>query len=81
MYVNENKNTLTILRGFEEINLINVINEEGNLFADSIESKYNIKPTFYLKGNLNIIKGDGSFEGPYELGVNNESQKQEGQEG
>ena len=79
MYLNECSNVLTILRGFEEINLINVINEDGNIFADSIDSKYNIKPTFYLKGNLNIIKGDGSLEGPYELGVNNESQ--EGKEG
>ncbi len=72
MFVNETTNTLTLLRGMEASNIINVINEHGNLYADTISSKYNVRPAFYLKYDLEIKSGKGTLENPYELGVNNE---------
>ena len=61
----------------EATNIINVINESGNLFADNITSKYNVRPAFYLKSDLKIVKGDGSKSSPYELGVNDEKETKE----
>lgn len=75
MFINETTNTFTLLRGMEEPNLINVINENGNLFADSITSKYYVRPAFYIKGELEIKSGKGTLENPYELGVENEGQQ------
>ena len=72
MFINETTNTFTLLRGMEAPNMINVLNENGNLFADTITAKYNVRPAFYLKGEIEIVSGNGTEEDPYELGVNNE---------
>ena len=72
MFVNEGKNEFTILRGMEATNMINVLNENGNFFADTISSKYNVRPAFYLKYDLKIKSGSGTLEDPYKLGDNNE---------
>ena len=77
MYVNEVSNVFTIFRGMEATNIINVINDSGNLFADNITSKYNVRPAFYLKSDLKVVKGDGSESSPYELGVNDEKETKE----
>ena len=74
MYVNEVNNVFTILKGMEATNIINVINENGGLFADNITSKYNMRPAFYLKSDLVIKSGDGSIKSPYELGVNDDKE-------
>ena len=71
MFVNETTNTFTLLRGMEAPNIINVINENGNIFADTISAKYNVRPAFYIKSDLEIINGKGTEEIPYELGVKN----------
>ena len=77
MFVNESENVLTILRGMEATNIINVINENGNFFGDTITSKYNVKPAFNIKGDLKITGGNGTMESPYELGVKNETEGKE----
>ena len=69
MYVNEVTNVFTTLRGMEASNIINVINDNGYLYADSISSKYNVRAAFYLKSDLEIKSGSGSMDDPYELGV------------
>jgi len=72
MFVNEGSNVLTTLRGIEEDNLINVVNENGIFYADKIDSEYNVKPAFCLRYDLTIKKGNGTIQSPYELGVKNE---------
>ena len=69
MYVNELTNVFTILRGMEATNIINVINEDGNLFADTISSKYSVRPAFYIKSDLEIKGGKGTIDSPFEIGV------------
>lgn len=76
MYVNEVSNVFTTLRGMEASNIINVINESGNLYADQISSKYNVRAAFYLKSDLKIKSGSGTMDSPYELGVNDEKEKE-----
>ena len=61
----------------EGSNIINVINENGNIFADTINSKYSVRPAFYLKDDINIVAGDGTINNPYEFGVNNEETREE----
>lgn len=77
MYINDTKNILTMNRGIESNMIINVINSEGNIFGDLIASKYAVRPTMYLKGDINILSGDGSIDSPYELGVNDEEKGKE----
>ncbi len=73
MYVTNVKNVLTILRGIEEDKIIYVINKDGNFYGDFISSKYEIRPSFYLKGDVSIISGEGTLDKPYKLGVSNEN--------
>ncbi len=72
MFINETTNTFTLLRGMEDVDIINVINENGGIFADTIEAKYNVRPAFYIKSSLEILSGKGTLNSPYELGVKNE---------
>lgn len=72
MYVNDCKNVFTLSRGLEDENIINVLNEDGNVYADYNYNKYNVRPAMYLDGNTEIISGIGSEHGPYQLGVSNE---------
>lgn len=77
MFISDTKNVLTMNRGIESSMIINVINKDGNIFGDLIASKYEIRPTMYLKGDISIVSGDGSIDSPYELGVNNEEKAKE----
>lgn len=77
MFISDTKNVLTMNRGIESSMIINVINKDGNVFGDLIASKYEIRPTMYLKGDISIVSGDGSIDSPYELGVNNEEKAKE----
>ena len=78
MFVNETVNTLSILRGMEDTSIIYVINESGSFFGDNLSAKYSLRPTFYLKSDLEVLKGDGSINNPYELGVKNEKEQSQG---
>lgn len=77
MFISDTKNVLTMNRGIESNMIINVINKDGNVFGDLIASKYEVRPTMYLKGDIDIVSGDGSIDSPYELGVNNEEKAKE----
>lgn len=77
MFISDTKNVLTMNRGIESSMIINVINKDGNVFGDLIASKYEVRPTMYLKGDIDIVSGDGSISSPYELGVNNEEKAKE----
>ena len=72
MYVNDCKNVFTLSRGLEDENIINVLNEDGNVYADYNYNKYNVRPAMYLDGNTEIISGICCEHGPYQLGVSNE---------
>ena len=72
MFVGDINNVLTLSRGIESDQIINVINKEGNFYGDFITSKYNVRPALYLNNELNITGGNGTFDAPYELGVNDE---------
>ena len=77
MFISDTKNVLTMNRGIESSMIINVINKDGNVFGDLIASKYEVRPTMYLKGDISIVSGDGSIDSPYELGVSNEEKAKE----
>ena len=77
MYVNEVFNVFTTLRGKEATNIINVINSSGNLYADQISTKYNVRAAFYLKSDLEIVSGSGTMDSPYELGEEHEKEEEE----
>ncbi len=77
MFVNDVKNVFTLLRGIEDNKIIYVINEDGNFYGDFVSSKYEIRPAFYLKGDTSISGGKGTLEEPFELGVNNEEEREE----
>lgn len=72
LFINEVSNVLTITKGIESDMVIIVINKEGNFYGDLIATKYNVRPAFNLKSDLEIVSGDGTFDSPYELGVTNE---------
>ena len=72
MFVGDINNVLTLSRGIESDQIINVINKEGNFYGDFITSKYNVRPALYLNNELKITGGNGTFDAPYELGVNDE---------
>lgn len=77
LFINDTKSVLTMNRGIESNMIINVINKDGNVFGDLIASKYAVRPSMYLKGDISIVSGDGSVDSPYELGVNNEKEAKE----
>ena len=72
MFVGDINNVFTLSRGIESDQIINVINKEGNFYGDFITSKYNVRPALYLNNELKITGGNGTFDAPYELGVNDE---------
>lgn len=72
MFVGDINNVLTLSRGIESDQIINVINKEGNFYGDFITSKYNLRPALYLNNELKITGGNGTFDAPYELGVSDE---------
>lgn len=72
MFVGDINNVLTLSRGIESDQIINVINKEGNFYGDFITSKYNLRPALYLNNELKITGGNCTFDAPYELGVSDE---------
>ena len=74
-YVGDLNNIFTLSRGIEGSNIINVINSDGNIFADTTSSKYNVRASFYLDSNVNIESGKGTLDSPYVLGVKNETKE------
>ena len=72
MFVHEYNNIFTLSRGLEADNFVNVINSDGNVYADYNYNKYNVRPAMYLDGNLLITSGIGTEHGPYQLGEVNE---------
>jgi len=76
MYISNVKNVFTILRGFEENKIINIINEDGNFYGDFVNKKYGIRPAFYLKGDTIIEGGKGTLEEPYKLGVKKDEENE-----
>ena len=72
MFVSDVNNVLTLSRGIESDQIINVINKDGNFYGDFITSKYNVRPALYLNKELKITGGEGTKDAPYELGVSDE---------
>lgn len=67
-FVGDYNNTYTLTRGIENDDIINIINENGNVYGDMVTSKHYVRPSFYLDGETNIISGVGNDIAPYELG-------------
>jgi len=65
LFVGEIPNTLTMTPGIGLNNIITVINDSKNAFGDSISTKYNVRPSIYLKSGLTIYEGNGSTKEPY----------------
>lgn len=72
LFVNDVKNIFTLSRGIEDDTIINIINDSGNIYGDLISNYHYVRPSFNLNGNINIISGIGTEDGPYEIGDINE---------
>ncbi|MBQ4262976.1 MAG: hypothetical protein IJB83_01870 [Bacilli bacterium] len=68
LFIHEVGGVFTISRSIESDDVIEVINNEGNLFGDFVSSKYALRPAFYLNGNAIIESGKGTNDNPYVLG-------------
>ena len=79
MFINQNYNVLTTLRGIEGNNIVYVINEDGSYFGDTLSAKYDVCPAIYLKSDMTISGGKGTIEEPFELGVTNEKEEKQGE--
>lgn len=77
LFINEEYNVLTTLRGIEANNIIYTINKDGSYFGDTLSAKYNVRPALYVKNDLEISGGKGSIEEPFELGVKNETEEKQ----
>ncbi len=75
LFNNEEVNTLTLSRGIESDQIINVINKEGMVYGDFIDNKYNVRPVLFLKKNLKITGGKGTKDDAYTLGASDEKGK------
>ena len=73
MFINEINNVLTIFRGVEADDIIYVLNENGYFFGDTLKSIYYVRPAIYLKNDLVITGGYGTFNKPLTLNEKKES--------
>lgn len=72
MFIGEYNDILTLSRGIESNQIINIINKDGNFYGDLITNKHNVRPVFYLNKELKITGGSGTADAPYELGESDE---------
>ena len=70
MFVYDLQNTFTI-SNMDETNIY-IIDENNNLYLDSIDNKHYVRPALYIKNDIEIKKGNGSYLSPFILGGNNE---------
>jgi len=75
MYVQDLNNILTISRGIEASDVIEVITSDGTVYSDSINKEYNIRSSFYLKSDMEVTEGKGTIDKPYILGVANDGEQ------
>lgn len=74
-YSFEQKNTFTLSTPNNNTLTIYTINNENKLYEDSITTELNIYPSVYLKENLNITDGKGTYIEPYILGEKDEKER------
>ena len=80
LFIHEVTNVFTMTRGIESDIVIEVINEDGNLYGDLVNKSYGMRPAFYLSGNLLLDSGEGTIEKPYVLGGEKDVEETEGTE-
>ena len=61
-------NVFTFSKNKNNISGIYIINNDKKLFEDNINNLHYVRPAIYIKNNITIIKGDGSYLNPYILG-------------
>lgn len=61
-------NVFTFSKNENNISGIYIINNDKKLFEDDINNLHYIRPAIYIKNNITIINGDGSYLNPYILG-------------
>lgn len=67
-FINEVGNTYTLTPYLSTKNTIYTINDSKRIYADFINSIYNLRPVINIDSNLFIIAGKGTKEEPYEIG-------------
>lgn len=70
IFVYDLKNTFT-MSNMDETNVY-IIDENNNLYLDSIDNSHYARPALYIKNDIEIKKGNGSYLSPFILGGNNE---------
>lgn len=61
-------NTFTLTANVDNELSVFIINNEKLLYEDVITSLYYIRPSIYIKSNISVTDGDGSYLNPYVLG-------------
>lgn len=67
-FISEVGNTYTLTPYLSTKNTIYTINDNKKIYADFINSTYNVQPVISIDSNLFIIGGNGTKEKPYEIG-------------
>lgn len=67
LFINEYANTFTLTGAYEASDLIYIINEENNLYADLVTNNHKIRPAIYLNIKSTIKSGTGTETKPYVL--------------
>ena len=61
-------NVFTFSRNENNDSGIFVINNDKKLFEDDINNLHYVRPSIYIKNDIEIIDGNGSYLNPYILG-------------
>lgn len=61
-------NVFTFSRNENNNSGIYIINNDKKLFEDDINNLHYVRPSIYIKNNITIINGNGSYLNPYILG-------------
>lgn len=66
LFINDVKNTLTLTTASRGLTIYKVI--DGRFYADDYKNEFEIRPTLYLDGKIEIKSGHGTLDNPYQVG-------------
>lgn len=74
-FINTYSNTFTLTPVSENSRTVYVVNDDNQVYGDTVNKNRNIIPVIYLDSNMQIKSGTGSLEDPYIMEVNNETEE------
>lgn len=65
LFLTDIKNNYTMTNGNEYEESVVSINEDGDIYFDMPDTRRNIRPVLYLRGDIKIINGKGFLDSPF----------------